>query len=435
MKRIHAVFAALCMFTVALPFALSAGAGDTGAGEAPAVSAAEKTYQQKAAKLTDKDAKGWKGLADFCEAQLLLDHRIEALRKVLEAAPNDADAHRRLDEVKVGKEWLPCAEADAAAAKEHEAKGEVYYGKAWVFAKDREGPRAADRKQFGWEIQSRIDGKLCVVYSAASYVDTRAVATVIDNAAAGYAAIWGKYRKVKPFKPFNVFLFTKGEDLVSNYKRLVNTSANIPKGFAGVYDASVKAMFISTDIGLASWNTDELLRSVAHETSHAIDDLSAGMDPRTVPVWIAEGRAVYSQYSLVGRQWLAGAVTMGGRDARGKMLEKSYQTASLETLLGLEYVPFMKGDGKTGPEAHYGQAWSFVHFLMHGQNGKYRDRFIKFVAGCPQNSSIRDFEKTVAKTSELTEPYRAYVRDVLIPMAKASFTADAKARNLPVLWE
>ena len=87
------------------------------------------------------------------------------------------------------------------------------------------------------------------------------------------------------------------------------------------------------------------------------------------------------------------------------------------------------------PLGGYGQSWSFVHFLMHGQNGKYRERFLKFIAGRPQNSSAKDFERIVAKTSEPIEPYKAYVRDVLIPMAKASFLADGKAKGLPVLWE
>ena len=47
--------------------------------EAPK-SAAEKQYDEKAAKLGEKDAKGWLKLADWCESELLFDKRVEALR-------------------------------------------------------------------------------------------------------------------------------------------------------------------------------------------------------------------------------------------------------------------------------------------------------------------------------------------------------------------
>ena len=395
---------------------------------APVPSAAEKEYEERAAKLPDGDAKGWLGLADFCEARLLLPQREASLRKVVSAAPDHAEARRRLDEAKVGAEWLPSAEADARVGKEHEGKGEVYYGKAWVGSKA--AARAADRQQFGWAIQTRVDGPRCVVYSAAPYADARAVSAVVHKVAAGYEALYGKARKLEMPKPFAVHLFGSADEFATQLKRMAKYPGAAPKGFAGAYTPPVKMMFLSTDIGSGGWNQDTLLHTVAHETLHALDDLAAGIQLSAMPTWICEGRALYSQYSLVGRQWLPGALSVGGTDGRGMEVEKAYKTASLEPLLGLDHKAFMQN-----AVPNYAVAWSFTHFLLHGQEGKHRERFLKFVAGCPQKSSPRDFERVVAKVADLDGPFKTYVETVFLPAVKASVNADRKAKGLQGEWK
>ncbi len=400
-------------------------------GAAPAGEAtAEKEYEARAAKLADGDAKGWLALADFCEARLLLPQREAALRKVVAAVPDHPEAHRRLDEVKVGAEWLPGAEADAKATKEHEAKGEVYYGKAWAPAKPGPAARAADRAHFAWPIQTRVDAPECIVYSGVPYDETRAVAVVIHRVAAGYEALYGKTRRLEAFKPFPVHLFGSVDVFAAQFKRMAKLQGEVPKGFAGAYTPPVKMMFLSTDIGSSGWDQETLLRTVAHETTHALDELAAGMQMSAMPTWIAEGRALYSQYSLVGRQWIPGALNVGGTDGRGQEVEKAYKNASLQTLLGLDQKTFMQNAG-----SNYAIAWSFTHFLLHGQDGKYRERFLRFVAGCPQRSSAKDFERVVARVSALEEPYKAYVETFLLPTVKAAVNADRKAKGLPGEWK
>ncbi len=400
------------------------------AGRAVAGGTAEQEYEARAAKLADGDAKGWLALADFCEARLLLPQREAALRKVVAAVPEHAEARRRLDEVKAGAEWVSGAEADEREGKQHEGKGEVFYGKAWVSAAAAGRLRAADRGRFAWPIQTRVDAPHCTVYGAASYAETRAVAVVVHRVATGYEAVFGKGRKLTPFAPFPVHLFGAADVFAKEFKRMGKLSGDVPKGFAGAYTPPVKMMFLSTDIGSANWNQETLLRTVAHETLHALDELAAGISLSAVPTWIAEGRAIYSQYSLVGRQWIPGALCVGGTDGRGMEVEKAYKAASLDTLIGLDLKAFMQNAG-----ANYAVAWSFTHFLLHGQDGKHRERFLRFLAGCPQRSSAKDFERVVAKVAELEEPYKVYVESVFLPAVKASSNADRKAKGLPEEWK
>ena len=419
-----------CAWLWAFIGCIGPGWSTAGEADAPTASAAQREYEGRAGKLAEGDAKGWLALAGFCEEHLLLPQREASLRKVVAAVPDHAEARRRLDEVKVGAEWLPGAEADARAGKDHEGKGEVYYGRSWASAATAGRLRAGDRQRFGWPIQTRVDAPHCVVYSAVPYDETRAVAVVVHRVAMGYQALFGAGRKLEAFKQFPVHLFGAADVFATQFKRMAKFQGAVPKGFAGAYTPPVKMMFLSTDIGSGGWNQETLLRTVAHETLHALDELAAGMQMSAMPTWICEGRALYSQYSLVGRQWIPGALSVGGTDGRGQEVEKAYKTASLAALLGLDQKAFMQN-----APANYAIAWSLTHFLLHGEEGKYRERFLRFVAGCPQSSSAKDFGRLVAKVADLEGPYRTYVETVFLPAVKASVNADRKAKGLPGEWK
>jgi hypothetical protein len=414
-------FPILCTLMVAL-WSVPA-AGQTSKDESGAPGAAQKEYEKRAAKITGKNVGGWLKLADFCEANLLFDKREEALQKVISIQPNNADAHRRLDQVKYGGKWLPCAEAEAAEAKEHQAKGEVFYGSKWVSAKAAEGPRAADRKELGWEVQSRIDGKYCIVYSAAPYEVTRAIVTVIDNLAIGYISLYGKYKKLQTFKPLRVFLFDNYKAIASGWEKATHSAP--VKGYGGGYVAAANLMLLSTEgpetggdgMPLSKLTTDVLLGVSVHEATHAMDKNALGPTSH-MPEWILEGRAYYAGYCRLGRQWISGAITMAPSDGRPDVLEQNYKTASLVKLLSMQTSDYWKN-----PAVNYTLVWSFTQFLMQGQKGKYREPFLKFVAGGSGKDSITDFERTVAKVSDLTGPYREYVEKEFLPALNAAYKA------------
>ena len=313
---------------------------------------------------------------------------------------------------------------------EHAEKKEAFYGKAWVSEKSADSKAAADSKKLGFEIKTRVDGKSCIVYSAASYEDTQALADVIDATTAGYAAMYGKVRRLSLSKPLVVLLFNSGDALRSEFQRLGKTPTAVPKGFAGAYSPVAKIEFMSTDIGLKGWSVDTMLHTAAHESTHGLDDLGAGLDLNAMPTWIGEGRAIYAQYSLVGRQFLPGAVNVPGTDGRGAEVEKAYKDASLTALISMDHRTFMQN-----AVANYAVSWSFAHFLLHGDDGKYHDRFMKFVSGCPKNSSAADFQKIVGKPSDLEGPYRTYVETVFLPAVKVSVNADRKAKGLEGEWK
>ncbi len=382
------------------------------AGAAPRPADPATEYAARAEGLGDEDPQGWLELATFAEDHLLWNQRVEALRKVVTLAPDHAEAHQRLDEVRVGKAWLPADQAEAHEIAEGRAKGLVYYGSTWLSAKEAWKLRAVDRKAVGWDVETRVDTPHLRIYSARALGFTRKLAATLENESAAYQRFYGGIWKLdaRP-KPLKVYVFRDRH----TYERILTAETGQPPGdqVVGTYDNLSQTLYtgvVKGEEGCIDWVT----QTAVHEMFHAMDDLLAGVgivDGVTIPPWIAEGRAVHFCYAIAGRQVLPGKLNPTPEDASPDTLGKALASSRLSDLMGFD------GTGFNGQhvQAHYALSWAWVYFLFHGEGGRHAAGFRAYLAGCPGKSSVADFEKAVSPISKLDPAFKDYVKQVLLP--------------------
>ena len=379
-------------------------------------------YAERAGKLEGKkDAKAWLKLKDFAEEHLLWKEREEALRKTIDQDPEGAEAHTRLDEVKVGEEWLPAEEAEAREAEENQGKGLVFYGTKWVPAKEADKLREADRKQVGWDCDLRIQTPRFVLYSARSLPLSRRIIALLESDLAAYQRLYGSVWKAAPSaKPIRVYLFRDR----ASYERKLQADLSSPPGLPhGMYSAVTKVCYLGLPpdykpgLDPEAYTEEQTARVAAHEMLHAFDDLmsrSHTVSPNRAD-WVLEGRADHFGDSVLGRQVLPGRVHLlhvgGSMEDRGVALAKGVEGLPLAQLLAMNTARFT-GEGV---REHYVMSWALVHFLFHAEGGRHAPAFRKFLAGCPKQSSPAEFEKTVGRLATLEPAFKDYVRKVLLP--------------------
>ncbi len=379
-----------------------------------AVPSPEADYAERAAKLEGKkDAKAWLKLADFAEENLLWEKREEALRKAVEVDPKNAEAHARLDEVKVGQDWLPADEIEAKEAEEKQAKGLVFYGAKWISSKEADKLREADRKAVGWPMELRLDTPHLRIYSAKPLPFTRRLAALLESEIGVYEKLYGKVLMLDP-KPltFRVYVFS---DRVIFLRILTQDTGYSPEdsGITGIYSNVTQILYVGR---LATIDSEgDVLQVAVHEMTHALDDLAAHI--ATVGLkcpWLTEGRADHLAYSIRGRRILPGATTFPSIDGKLVTLAKSIDGADLRNVMGLDHKTFMGTEGRR----NYAISWAWIHFLFHGEGGKYASGFRNYLQGIPKKVSIADFEKAVGPLSDLEPAFKRYVKETLIPMAE-----------------
>ena len=399
--------------------ALGAGAAHAGPEAKPRADPA-KEYAERAGKLAArKDPEGWLSLADFCEDHLLLDKRLEALRKAIAQDPDNAAAHARLDEAKSGKAWLPVDEAEAREAKEQQAKGLVFYGTQWVQPQQAEQSREEDRKAQGWPVELRIDTPHIALYSGCPLDFSRRMAGLLENEVGAYQRLYGEVWRPDPgFKAVKVYLFPDRE----SYEQVARSQApSVPSSqLAGFYASPPQILFVAMQ-KVAARSMPALqhfvMATAAHEMSHALDNLMSGCSLGE-PLWMQEGRADYFGYARMGRQVIPGAARFAAglnNDQFLGDLERNAPASDLQGLLDMPQGVFMGTDVLT----HYTLSWAFVHFLFHGEGGSHVAAFRAYLAGVTQDGSRDEFEKVVGKVEELEPGYRRYASEEHLPRAKA----------------
>ncbi len=390
-----------------------------GAAELPDPAA---EYAARAAKLAEsKDPKAWLKLADFAEEKLLWEKRLESLKKAVEASPENAEAHARLDERKGKDAWVPAEEADAHEAEEMQAKGLVYYGAKWIPAKEAAALREADRKACGWNCEVRIDTPHFVLYGGRTLALARRLAALLENDLAAYQRFYKGVWTPQPLaKPIKVYLFG---DLDTYLKKLKIDLGQPVTGFTGLYSAVTKVCYL----GFASdykpgldpdaYIEEQTARVAAHEMVHAFDDLISRAytaSPNRLD-WVLEGRADHFGLSVLGRQVLPGhaqlLVVGGSSEDTAAVLKKVLSAPALADLLAMNTARF----NGAGVREHYVTAWAWTHFLFHAEGGKYAAGFRKFLSGCPKQDSAAEFEKAVGRISVLEPAFKAYAENVLLP--------------------
>lgn len=123
-----------------------------------------------------------------------------------------------------------------------------------------------------------------------------------------------------------------------------------------------------------SWGT------VQHEAFH---QFAAATISTKLPVWVNEGLAEYFGAGIwTGDNLITGLIQSGRLKYLKKMIEAN------------EILPFsdmltMSGSlwAREMLPRNYTEAWSMVHFLIHGEDGKYCDAFTKYLKDVSQGKS------------------------------------------------
>ncbi len=172
--------------------------------------------------------------------------------------------------------------------------------------------------------------------------------------------------------PMPLYLFSRSEDYHAFLKSLGIEARHSGGMFFVTHDARGLATYIDNE------RIDETYAVLQHEGFHQFAWTRLGPD---LPTWVNEGLAQYFEDApLVNGRLVVGA-TDRTRLKRVRQALQGRQTLPLGTLFGLSERQW--GDALHTDADHsgliYAQAWSVVYFLIHGEDGKYRDAFNRYL--------------------------------------------------------
>jgi hypothetical protein len=154
------------------------------------------------------------------------------------------------------------------------------------------------------------------------------------------------------------------------------------------------------------------VRILMHEATHAVLSATA-VTTRTatgvIPAWLDEGLAEYMAATLVGEE---GRLRFDG-DAVARhhfaLQAKAKDGYDLSRLLNFENTDFA---ASARADLKYAQAYSLVHFGLHGERGTRRDAFLAYVRGCYAGQSSQSHFKDALglEMVQLERAWTTYVK-------------------------
>lgn len=159
--------------------------------------------------------------------------------------------------------------------------------------------------------------------------------------------------------------------LFSNQKDYV-AAGGMP-GTAGVFTGDRLMAIANPDYPQATWSV------IQHEGFHQFIRARIGTG---IPIWANEGMAEYFSAGLwTGDQFMAGFIP----PQRLQRIQAGIRQKQFKPLV--EMMLLSHAEWNLGLSANnYDQAWSMVHFLAHGDGGKYQQVFGSFLADVARGS-------------------------------------------------
>jgi len=221
-------------------------------------------------------------------------------------------------------------------------------------------------------------------------LDVDAVSGLLEDFAAFFEESWPT-RAPSPAEPTRVFLFYS----YYKYNQLLGGGFSRQEVRpAGHYGAALGALAAHSDPEGARGLPDTLVHEAAHERIDRL--LYTGIVGPSV--WVTEGLATYFENTardaagkfepgVVGPKQVSlvrGAPPATKTDAKARLARtrQALAKSGSETPLVLLLVSADQPAEFYGPGVleRYDLAWVLVHFLLHGDEGRYRDGFVRFVA-------------------------------------------------------
>jgi hypothetical protein len=146
------------------------------------------------------------------------------------------------------------------------------------------------------------------------------------------------------------------------------------RGSAGYFDGT-KLVAIAGEVpSVNTWQT------VQHEGFHQYCHAVIGGD---IPTWVNEGLAEYFGESIFTGDGFVSGVVPNDRADRVKKMIAAGKARSVEEMMNVTLDQW----NANMSAYNYDQAWSMVHFLAHGENGKYQKAFAGFMMAVGHGSS------------------------------------------------
>ncbi|MDP6601633.1 MAG: DUF1570 domain-containing protein [Phycisphaerales bacterium] len=170
------------------------------------------------------------------------------------------------------------------------------------------------------------------------------------------------------------WVFLRKSDYNTTVQSRTRGDSGVVENSAGVFFTDSSGLQVTAVTVADAWKNFE--RTAKHEAFHQFAH-TRFVNP--LPQWVNEGLAEYFEHS----GYINGAIVPGQVEERDlAILQQALQTG--------RYVPFLQmmrmsnqewGQGLKGPGStiQYLQAWSMVHFLIHGDDGKHVDQFDRFL--------------------------------------------------------
>ncbi|MBN2447438.1 MAG: DUF1570 domain-containing protein [Phycisphaerae bacterium] len=171
---------------------------------------------------------------------------------------------------------------------------------------------------------------------------------------------------------------------------------------AGLYTG--RALYVQSD----NRANDRTWHIVQHEAFHQFAHRVIG---GRLPVWANEGLAEYFGFAVfTGDSYVTGIMSDDRFDeVRYKLRGKRYK--SIEEMFNLDMRDWWTDmQLRKQSRRNYDQAWSFVYFLLHGNDGVYHERFVNCLVAVGQGESWNKVwaEQFGQDTGALEEAWREY---------------------------
>jgi hypothetical protein len=148
--------------------------------------------------------------------------------------------------------------------------------------------------------------------------------------------------------------------------------------------------------GRAAWHV------VQHEAFHQFAAATRGTE---FPGWLSEGLGEYFGEALFTGDGYVTGVVPGWRRGRVKRSLAGNSFRPLDSFVLLSQDDW--NAARVLP--YYDQAWSLVQFLLHGEDGRHRERVVRYVGALAEGRELRRaWESSFGDLGDLPERWRRY---------------------------
>jgi hypothetical protein len=396
-------------------------------------------------------------LAKKCASRQLFTRAYDLIQAVLEANPNHEQARKILGYTRISNEWRNryekaqleggmvlwkdksgvcqgwVAKKDVAS---HWEKGERPFANGWIQEKDE-----FDKRQMNFERAWVVESEHFEVHTQVS----RAAAYEFGQLLEEYYKVFFRtffaffesdsqkglelLFNVTPLKHKHVVLFFPSRAKYLNHIKAEHGNNKLALDSAGVYiPGDSKCSRASHFYAGTAEDAGEVLDTTYHEVTHQLFDETKdrGSSSSTGNNWVVEGIASYIE--TWGRD-ARGKLVLGVRKNHGRLrMAKEYLAANpdwkLSDFLAIGYDDFHKEPGRG---LNYCISEAICHFLMHYDEERYKEDFVRFIAqyyaGKAKEDSLYDalVMEGVAKdkrVSVLEKQFKDYLAQ-LVPAEEA----------------